>query len=291
MLSNGTCLIVINYDLFVVLFVSLATNLVTSHLIIIPTTISDSLVYTTADTGATHTLITRSLLNTCSHVQFKKNFSYFCFTWWCFYYYFCPRCCLTIYLCEPHSYICFRLCCWFNSWHGLVSEIWCLLTYSSAWTLSSSSSLRINYLLHYLLLFKLYLPQIFSFASARTFLFQNLLFFFMAFIFTIWFLFSFRLPTSIFGSIIDSKAFSPSSNVHVHIVNSMATSLQAHSRQFHSSWRDYCIVYLMIVANGTIVLLCSGFFLFCFYRRLLGQLQRSSPSRAAVPLTSLSTIT
>jgi predicted aspartyl protease len=44
-------------------------------LIIIPTTISDSLVHAMVDTGATHTLITRSLLHTFSHVQFTKTSS------------------------------------------------------------------------------------------------------------------------------------------------------------------------------------------------------------------------
>jgi len=44
-------------------------------LIIIPTTISNSLVHAMVDTGATHILITRSLLHTFSHVQLTKTSS------------------------------------------------------------------------------------------------------------------------------------------------------------------------------------------------------------------------
>ncbi|CAF1691459.1 unnamed protein product [Adineta ricciae] len=89
-------------------------------------------------------------------------------------------------------------------------------------------------------------------------------------------------PTAL-HSIIDSKPLSPSSNVHVDIVNSMAASLQAHSRQFHSSWRDYCILYLMVVVNGLLALTCCGLVFFCFYRRILVRLQRApAPPRGTV---------
>ncbi|CAF1523700.1 unnamed protein product [Adineta ricciae] len=85
--------------------------------------------------------------------------------------------------------------------------------------------------------------------------------------------------TAALASIIDSKPLSPSANVHVDIVNSMAASLQAHARQFHSSWRDYCVVYLMVIVNGLLILACCGLFVFCSYRRLLLQLQTQSPPR------------
>ncbi|CAF1480231.1 unnamed protein product [Adineta ricciae] len=66
-----------------------------------------------------------------------------------------------------------------------------------------------------------------------------------------------------------------SSWCHINIVNSMAASLQAHSRQFHSSWRDYCVLYLMVVVNGLLALTCCGLVFFCFYRRILVRLQRA----------------
>ena len=42
-------------------------------LIIIPVTINGSIVHSMLDTGATHTLITRSLLNTFSHSPVQKT--------------------------------------------------------------------------------------------------------------------------------------------------------------------------------------------------------------------------
>ena len=100
------------------------------------------------------------------------------------------------------------------------------------------------------------------------------------------------LPVNIFGAVIDSKALSPSSNVHVDIVNHVAASLAAHANQFHYSWRDYALIFLLVVILGTILLLCCGVVVFCLYRRLLFNLgRRSSSARVDRPTGTLSTIT
>ena len=94
---------------------------------------------------------------------------------------------------------------------------------------------------------------------------------------------------TIYGAIIELKPLSPSSNVHVDVVNHVAASLTSHSQQFQHTWRDYSIVLLLILVLGSCFLLTCGITVVCLYRRLLIQLLHRSPSTRAGHLASAAT--
>jgi cell division protein FtsX len=90
-------------------------------------------------------------------------------------------------------------------------------------------------------------------------------------------------PMLTLGGLINTKALSPSSNVHVDVVNHVASSLYSHSQQFQSTWRDYSIVFLLVLVLGGYTLLCCGVIVVCLYRRLLFQVLRRSPTQQTIP--------
>lgn len=67
----------------------------------------------------------------------------------------------------------------------------------------------------------------------------------------------------LFGHI---KVLSPSSNVHVDVVNHLNSALDSHSSQFHHSWRDYLLIFLVL-----------ALIIFFVYRRLVATFARRSP--------------
>ena len=153
--------------------------------------------------------------------------------------------------------------------------------------MSLSSSHSISYgsffyiFCHVFIFLPRYFPHIYTVIFSFTiFIFNS--FSIMVFLLIHLLMLSVVLMGSGLGSLLDFKPLSPSSNVHVDIVNSMASSLQAHAHQFHSSWRDYCVIYLMVVVNGLLLLTCCGVFVFCFYRGLLLKLRPSPSSSTAV---------
>ena len=66
-----------------------------------------------------------------------------------------------------------------------------------------------------------------------------------------------------------NKALSPTSNVHVDVVNHVNSALEAHSTEFHHSWRDYLLIGLLLIL-----------LIFCGYRRLVATFvpRRATPS-------------
>ena len=98
---------------------------------------------------------------------------------------------------------------------------------------------------------------------------------FILFFFTAFLIFS-SIRTS--QSFLNPKVLSPSSNVHVDVVNYVATSLLSHSHQFQHTWRDYAIIFLLIIVIGSCVFICCGITIVCMYRRLLSQLLCRSPT-------------
>ena len=72
------------------------------------------------------------------------------------------------------------------------------------------------------------------------------------------------------------KFLSPSSNVHIDGVNHVAASLLSHSHQFQHTWRDYAIVYILIIVIGTCISIRCGITIICMYRRLLFKLLHRS---------------
>ena len=81
-------------------------------------------------------------------------------------------------------------------------------------------------------------------------------------------------PTS--QSFMNPKILSPSSNVHIDVVNHVAASLLSHSYQFQHTWRDYAIVFLLIIVIGTCIFIRCGITTICMYRRLLFKLLHRS---------------
>ena len=95
------------------------------------------------------------------------------------------------------------------------------------------------------------------------------------------------LPINLSGGLIDVKPLSPSANVHVDVINHLAASLNSHAHTFHHSWRDYALLFLLIIVIGTALLTCCVITVICIYRRLLFQLvRRSSAPRSAKPMRS-----
>ena len=72
------------------------------------------------------------------------------------------------------------------------------------------------------------------------------------------------------------KILSPCSNVHIDVVSHVAASLLSHSHQFQYTWRDYAIVFLLIIVIGTCMLIRCGITIICMYRRLLFKLLHRS---------------
>ena len=98
-------------------------------------------------------------------------------------------------------------------------------------------------------------------------------------------------PINISGSVIDSKALSPSANVHVDVVNHVAGVLASHAKEFHHTWRDYSVIFLLVIVLGASVLLCCGVLVVCLYHRLLIQLVHRStnpPPTRSPPYTARS---
>ena len=83
-------------------------------------------------------------------------------------------------------------------------------------------------------------------------------------------------PFPALGFLLKTKLLSPSSNVHVDVVNYVTGSLQSHVHQFHHSWRDYSILLLLVIVFGACFLTCCGLALVCIYRHLLIRLRRPS---------------
>jgi hypothetical protein len=84
---------------------------------------------------------------------------------------------------------------------------------------------------------------------------------------------------------------SPSSNVHVDVMNHVASSLDSHAQSFHSTWRDYSLLFLLVVFCFGTVLLCCGIVFFCFYRGVLFRLRNRSASTTQLTATSAHRIT
>ena len=87
------------------------------------------------------------------------------------------------------------------------------------------------------------------------------------------------------------KILSPSSNVHIDVVNHVAASLLSHSHQFQHTWCDYAIVYILIIAIGTCMFIRCGITIICMYRRLLFKLlHRSSTADTSGRATTVRSI-
>jgi hypothetical protein len=84
-------------------------------------------------------------------------------------------------------------------------------------------------------------------------------------------------------AVLNTKLLSPSANVHVDVVNHVAQSMDAHAQQFNQNWRDYTIVFLVIIVIGTSILTCCVVTVICLYRRLLFQLLRHGSTAGAHP--------
>ncbi|CAF1373603.1 unnamed protein product [Rotaria magnacalcarata] len=84
------------------------------------------------------------------------------------------------------------------------------------------------------------------------------------------------LPSPTLEFLFNAKVLSPSSNVHVDVVNYVKGSIESHHEQFHHSWRDYSILLLLVIVLGTCFLSCCGIGIYCIYRNLLVRIQDTS---------------
>jgi hypothetical protein len=73
----------------------------------------------------------------------------------------------------------------------------------------------------------------------------------------------------LFGS---NKDLSPTSNVHVDVINHVNSALETHTTAFQHSWRDYLLV-------GLLLFLLT----FCGYRRLAATFVRRPVSSSSDP--------
>lgn len=87
------------------------------------------------------------------------------------------------------------------------------------------------------------------------------------------------IPINTLAGFIEPKVLSPSSNVHVDVVNHVASSLHSHSTQFQHTWRDYAVVLLLVVVSGSCLVGCCCIVIICLYRRLLFKLVRRDPAK------------
>ena len=92
------------------------------------------------------------------------------------------------------------------------------------------------------------------------------------------------IPT--FESCLDPKLLSPFSNIHIDVVNYLAASLLSHSQKFQHTWRNYAVVFLLIVVVGSCFLLYCGIAVVFIYRQLLFKLHYSSTAtHSGLPIT------
>ena len=100
----------------------------------------------------------------------------------------------------------------------------------------------------------------------------------------------FVVPSSgfLFGKV---AILSPSPNVHVDVMNHVASSLDSHSQLFHSTWRDYSLLFLLVVFCLGTVLLCCGIAALCIYRGVLLRLRNRSVSTAHISASSTHRLT
>lgn len=89
------------------------------------------------------------------------------------------------------------------------------------------------------------------------------------------------LPFNGFAGFFEPKVLSPSSNVHVDVVNHVAGSLMAHSQQFQHTWRDYAIIFLLVIVVGASLLGCCCVATVYIYRRILVKLLRHGTAQTA----------
>ena len=77
-----------------------------------------------------------------------------------------------------------------------------------------------------------------------------------------------------------NRALSPTSNVHVDVVNHVNSALDTHASEFHHSWRDYLLLFLLIVL-----------LIFGIYRRLSATFVRRRPAPPSLETGNSSTTT
>ncbi len=98
----------------------------------------------------------------------------------------------------------------------------------------------------------------------------------------------FNLPVANLGFFFRTKVLSPTSNVHVDIVNHVQSALDDHPHEFHHSWRDYTIVLLLVLVLGGCCCSCCIGFYFYVSRRLRAHLNprtSSTTTVATIPFT------
>jgi hypothetical protein len=78
---------------------------------------------------------------------------------------------------------------------------------------------------------------------------------------------------------------SPSPNVHVDVMNHVHSSLDSHAQYFQSTWRDYSLLFLLVMFCFGTVLCSCGIVLFCFYRGVLLRLRDRSTSTTQLTAT------
>lgn len=91
-------------------------------------------------------------------------------------------------------------------------------------------------------------------------------------------------PIHAFAGFFEPKVLSPSSNVHVDVVNHVAGALDNHSQGFHHSWRDY----LLLIISLLFVSVCICGCLYAAYRRLLLNILRRAQTSPVLTVNDLS---